>query len=100
MNTLTVLMIITSSILLMKVLTTPKGVLVGFKLPAALFVGTVGVAFVLFTNDVFMAHFGVTLIHERVLNTQAGWLTAGWMLILIPSSKETRAKLDALRKNE
>ena len=96
MSTLTILMVISVCSLLTMTFTTPGGVLIGFKLPFATFVGMVGVSLTIITSESFNAYFGIQVIHDRVVNIQAGWLTLAWLIILTPHNKVVKARIKEL----
>jgi hypothetical protein len=75
------------------IFTTPGMILVGFKLRASVMLGSVGLVLTVMTSDLWIAANEWHVIHSRVLNTQAGWLTLAWLVILVPYTKTTKTRL-------
>jgi len=92
MSTITNLMVFTVSALFTMTITTPGLILVGFKLRAAMMVAVVGLPLTVFTSDIWINYNDWQVIHERVLNTQVGWLTIAWLILLVPYSKAVRTR--------
>lgn len=91
MNDLFYACLFTCCCLLTMVFTTPGGVLPGFKLKSAIMLGPVGVALVLITK--YEIYVGIGLIESRVETMLCVWMALSWLVILLPYSKQTKARL-------
>jgi hypothetical protein len=98
MSNLTILMVFTVAALLTMVVTTPGAVLYGFKLRAAVMLSSVGTVLTVITSDAWITANDWQVIHSRIVDTQAGWLTLAWLILLVPYSKKSKERRKELIK--